>query len=339
MRFIRMPIGWLKENKMRQEHFEQQNKELWDEFNEIIKELEKFSLKRAQLKSTQRIPFLYRQICNHYALALSREYSPALVDYLHSMALEGHKYIYKYHSPLLSKAIEFLSIGFPKALRQNLLYFGIALFVFLLPALLTGYYCYQKHELIYSILDDEKVAQIEYMYDPTNRKVGRAESRGSATNIAMFGFYIKNNIGIGFRTFAGGILAGIGTLFFLLYNGIFLGGISGYVTRLGFIETFWPFVSGHGAFELTAIVISGASGLMLAHAVIAPGNMKRVQALKQIAPDAFKLIIGAAIMFFIAAFIEAFWSSGSAAISVKYIIASILWLFVILYFVFAGARK
>jgi uncharacterized membrane protein SpoIIM required for sporulation len=334
-----MPIGWLKENKMRQERFELQNRKLWDEFNETIKELKKFSLKKSQPEKVQSLPFLYRQICNHYALALSREYSPALVGYIHSMALEGHKYIYKYHSPLLFKSIEFLSIGFPKALRQNFIYFGLALFIFFVPALLTGYFCYQKHELIYTVLDESKVAEIEYMYDPENRKIGRAESRSSDTNIAMFGFYIRNNIGIGFRTFAGGILAGIGTLFFLLYNGILLGGISGYVTRLGFIETFWPFVSGHGAFELTAIVISGASGLMLAHAVIAPGNRKRVQALKHIALDALRLITGAGIMFFIAAFIEAFWSSSSAAIFVKYIIAAILWLFVIAYFVFAGVKR
>ncbi|MCD4741801.1 MAG: stage II sporulation protein M, partial [Desulfobacteraceae bacterium] len=247
------------------------------------------------------------------------------------------KHIYKYHSPILSKVIEFIAIGFPKALRQNFIYFGIAFSVFLLPALLTGYFCYQKHELIYTILDDGKVAQIEYMYDPSNRKIGRIESRGSDTNVAMFGFYIKNNIGIGFRTFAGGILAGIGTIFFLLYNGILLGGISGYVTRLGFSETFWPFVSGHGAFELTAIVISGASGLMLAHAVIAPGNRKRIQALKHMAPDALKLITGAGLMFFIAAFIEAFWSSSSAAVFVKYIIAAVFWVFVIMYFLFAGA--
>ncbi len=105
------------------------------------------------------------------------------------------------------------------------------------------------------------------------------------------------------------------------------------------METFWPFVSGHGAFELTAIVISGAAGLMLAHAVIAPGNRKRIQALKYIAPDALKLIIGAGIMFFIAAFIEAFWSPSSTAVFIKYIMAAVFWSFVILYFVFAGIRR
>jgi len=324
---------------MRQENFEKQNRDLWKEFNDILKEIKDSFFRGPKPEIALKLPFLYRQVCNHYALALSREYSPALVEYLHSMALEGHQQIYKYHTPWFTKAIEFISVGFPRALRQNLIYFLLALSLFLLPALLTGYFCYQKHELIYSILDDDKIAQIEYMYDPSNRKVGRAESRGSDTNIAMFGFYIKNNTGIGFRTFAGGILAGIGTIFFLFYNGVLLGGIAGYISRLGFLETFWPFVSGHGAFELTAIVISGASGLMLAHAVIAPGNMKRIQALKKIAPDALKLVIGAAIMFFIAAFVEAFWSPSSFAISVKYIIAAIFWSLVTIYFIFAGLKR
>ncbi|MCD4744433.1 MAG: hypothetical protein K8R67_18365, partial [Desulfobacteraceae bacterium] len=71
---------------MRQKHFEQQNRKLWDEFNGVLKALEKFSLKKIQSKKALRLPFLYRQICNHYALSLSREYSPALVGYLHSMA-------------------------------------------------------------------------------------------------------------------------------------------------------------------------------------------------------------------------------------------------------------
>ncbi len=330
MKFTPMQIGFKKGNKMRQENFEQQNRKLWDEFNDIVNKFDS--------RQGLELPFLYRQICNHYALALSREYSPALVDYLHSMALKGHEHIYRYHTPWLSKTVEFLSIGFPKVLRLNFIYFFVALSLFALPGIITGYFCYQKHELIYSILDDSRVAQIEFMYNPSNRKMGRSELRNSDTNVVMFGFYIKNNIGIGFRTFAGGIMAGIGTIFFLIYNGILLGGISGYVTHLGFIETFWPFVSGHGAFELTAIVISGASGLMLGHRVLAPGNRKRVQALKSIAPDALKLIIGAAIMFLIAAFIEAFWSPCSVAIHIKYIVAAILWSLVLFYFIFAGKK-
>ena len=43
----------------------------------------------------------------------------------------------------------------------------------------------------------------------------------------MFAHYINNNVGIDFRIFAGGIFFGIGTLFFLIYNGLYLGAVVG----------------------------------------------------------------------------------------------------------------
>ena len=36
----------------------------------------------------------------------------------------------------------------------------------------------------------------------------------------MFGFYIKNNMGVGFQTFAGGLFAGLGSLVFLTFNSL-----------------------------------------------------------------------------------------------------------------------
>jgi uncharacterized membrane protein SpoIIM required for sporulation len=145
-----------------------------------------------------------------------------------------------------------------------------------------------------------------------------------------------NNIGIGFRTFAGGILLGIGSLFLLLFNGIVIGGVAGHLTRLGFNDTFWPFVSGHGSFELTAIVICGAAGLMLGHAVLAPGPYTRTQALKRQALEAVQLVLGAALMLLVAAFIEAFWSSSPVPIELKYTVAALLWGLVIVYLVGMG---
>ena len=39
----------------------------------------------------------------------------------------------------------------------------------------------------------------------------------------MFGFYIFNNVRIGFQTFASGLVFGLGTILYLLYNGVFIG--------------------------------------------------------------------------------------------------------------------
>jgi uncharacterized membrane protein SpoIIM required for sporulation len=193
-----------------------------------------------------------------------------------------------------------------------------------------------QEDLIYSTLSQEQVAGMESAYDPANEHLGRTQERSSDTDFQMFGFYIMNNISIGFRTFALGILAGVGTLFILIFNGIVIGGVAGHLTQQGFLETFWPFVCGHGAFELTAIVICGGAGLLLGRSVVAPGPQGRLESLKAAALEALQLVMGAALMLVVAAFIEAFWSSSSFAPNVKYSVAALLWLSVILYLSLMG---
>jgi uncharacterized membrane protein SpoIIM required for sporulation len=148
----------------------------------------------------------------------------------------------------------------------------------------------------------------------------------------MFGFYIQNNISIAFRCFAGGLLLGIGTLFVLLFNGMFMGGIAGHLTRLDYVDTFYPFVVGHGAFELTAIVFSGAAGLRLGYAILNPGQLSRLDGLRQAGREVVPMLYGIVLMLIIAALLEAFWSSSSSlSIAIKYSVGALLWSLVLLY--------
>jgi uncharacterized membrane protein SpoIIM required for sporulation len=175
------------------------------------------------------------------------------------------------------------------------------------------------------------------MYSPSTKAIGR--ERESDTDLAMFGFYIRNNIGIGFQTFAGGIAFGIGSLFFLVYNGVSIGTVAGYLAQFGYGETFFSFVIGHGAFELTAIVIAGAAGLKLGSALLAPGRKQRLRALADAARIAVQLMYGAALMLLVAAFIEAYWSSSAdIPAAVKFTVGTVLWVGVVLYLVAGGRR-
>jgi uncharacterized membrane protein SpoIIM required for sporulation len=235
--------------------------------------------------------------------------------------------------------MQFLFSGFPRAVRQNRGYFLISLLAFVVPAALMGGACYLHEDLLYTVMSESMVAQMEQNYDPANTRPGRAVERSSETDFVMFGYYIRNNIGIGFRTFATGILYGLGSLVLLMFNGLVIGGVAGHLSRLGYYETFWPFVSGHGSFELTAIVICGAAGLMLGHALLVPGQQTRLQALKRNAHNALPLVMGAALMLLFAAFIEAFWSSNTFPPSSKYGVAALLWVIVVLYLVFIGRSK
>ena len=127
----------------------------------------------------------------------------------------------------------------------------------------------------------------------------------------MFGHYIRNNIGISFQCFAGGLFGGIGSLFFLAYNGAFGGAVAGYLTARGLSSTFYSFVATHSSFELTAIVISGAAGLRLGQAFLSPGRSTRTQSLVIAARDSIVLVYGVMAMLLIAAAVEAFWSSAT----------------------------
>lgn len=175
--------------------------------------------------------------------------------------------------------------------------------------LISGWLVHLFPDLVFTVLPAEQVADMEAMYDPDATRLGRFGERGSADDWAMFGFYVMNNIGIAFQTFAGGLLLGLGSLFYLVYNGLVIGTVAGHLGNIGYQLPFWSFVIGHGAFELTAITLAGAAGLGLGQALIAPGRRSRSEALRQAAAISVRLVAGAMLMLLLAAFIEAYWSS------------------------------
>ncbi len=283
-------------------------------------------------------PQRYRNLCHQLALAKHRRYTSQLISRLNRLVLLCHHRLYQHNERHQYQLIKFLVLDFPQALRVNANYLWLAVLVFVLPSLVMGAGCYLNDELIYSLMPPTEVRNMEAMYDPEVRVIGR--ERPSDTDLMMFGFYIKNNIGISFRTFASGILCGAGSLFFLFYNGLALGAVAGHLTRLGFNETFYPFVVGHGAFELTAIVFSGAAGLKLGFALIDPGPYRRVDALRLAGRDAIQIVYGAILMLVNAAFLEAFWSSNTAIpIAIKFAVGGLFWLIVLSYCFFAGRRN
>jgi len=192
--------------------------------------------------------------------------------------------------------------------------------------------------MVYQLIGEDVVLNLENMYDPDSSHFLRP--RDVSSDADMFGFYIYNNISIAFRTFAGGILAGIGSLIILCFNGIFLGVATGHIINVGFGETFFPFVIGHSSFELTAIVLSAQAGLLLGYRLFITKGLSRAASLKSAGKSALPIIAGAALMLVLAAIIEAFWSSRyDLSAALRYGAGTAGWVFVILYFVFAGTRR
>ncbi len=319
---------------MRQEEFERLYQTHWEEVDDLLTKHDS-AKRRKTIPETALLffPDIYRKLCHSLAIAKNRQYSPRLVDHLNELAVKGHQLLYTRQWPLHRHILYFIYHGFAKAIQQHKGLFWLTHFIFYGPGLVFFALIQLNPELIYSVVDPEQVNYIESMYDPEARVLGR--ERESDSDVMMFGHYIYNNISIAFRTFAGGILFTLGSLFFLIFNGVFFGALSSHMVHVQFTSTFFPFVIGHGSFELTAILIAGMAGIHIGWSLIAPKNFTRIDALKMAGKRAVTLLYGATFFLLIAAFIEAFWSSStSLSITTKYTVGGLLWLFVYCYLLF-----
>jgi uncharacterized membrane protein SpoIIM required for sporulation len=168
---------------------------------------------------------------------------------------------------------------------------------------------------------------------------GFAAGRDAQADAAMAGFYVRNNVGIAFRCFATGILFGLGSMFFLVYNGLVIGTVFGHVTSTGGGPNILAFVSGHSAWELTAIVISGAAGLKMGYALIRTHGKTRIGSLRSQAHELVALVSGAGVMLLIAAAIEGFWSPSSIPPPIKWAFGAANMLLVVLFLSLGGRGR
>jgi len=279
-------------------------------------------------------PELYRQVCHHLALARHRRYGADLEVRLNRLVLRGHQQLYRSRAGDLAAALRFVTAGFPRLVRSEAKLVLLSLLLFAGPLIAMGVAVPWRPELALSVLPPATVEEMGQQYAPGG---SLHAGRPVDSDLLMFGFYIYNNIGIAFRTFASGILGGLGSIFFLVYNGLVIGAVTGHIEHMGYEGNFYPFAIGHGAFELTAIVLAGAAGLRLGLSLLAPGRLSRGEALLGAGRRAIGMVYGVAGMLTIAAFLEAFWSSSSLVpATVKLIVGGLLWLYVLFYFLIAG---
>ena len=313
--------------------FEHKNQERWAETERLIDSFERGK----PAGGAEKLPRRFRELCSDLAIARSRLYGPRITERLNGMVIRGYELIYRTRRDGLRNIVRFVAADFPVAVRREWRLFWLCNIVFWLPfvAMLLS----SKHDIqwIQSVLGTDGMVRMEEMYSGRDQQIAHLrEEYGS--NFMMFCFYIYNNVAIDFRIFAGGMLAGLGTIFFLLFNGLYLGAAAGYVNHACNPESFWTFVAGHSSFELLGMVVAGMAGLRLGMSILNPGRLPRVRALVEASKNALPLIYGAALMTFLAAVVEGFWSARDLPADLKYSVGIAGWILHALYFGFAGRR-
>jgi len=153
------------------------------------------------------------------------------------------------------------------------------------------------------------VPQGFYDFDPTSAE--HLHEIPSLTRPMVSSSIITNNIQVTLLAFGLGLTAGVGTTITLIFNGIHVGTVAGWMTHHGKGRALWGWILPHGFTELLAIALAGAAGYLLAGAILMPGLKRRVDALKSVARQAMTVQVGVMGMLVIAGLIEGFVSPSS----------------------------
>jgi len=311
---------------MKQEAFEKAHEAEWAEFEALCAPGARGDLPRA-----------FRRVCLHLALARHRCYTEGLVQRLNALVLRGHQELYGSLPGPFRGWGAWLTGGFARSVRALWAPLLAATLLFAVPC--GGLIAASRHnaELMCLVESPRALADMEAMYRGEGGKFGRQDQ--ADTDVMMFGFYVWNNVRIGFQAFAGGLALGLGSVFFLFFNGLHGGAAAGWITHAGLGLNFWSFVVTHSALELPSLLLSGAAGLHVGWGLLAPGRRTRSQALRQTVREALPVVVGAAVMDILAASLEAFWSSSALLPpAVKFGAGGLLWAAMLGYFLFSGRR-
>lgn len=320
---------------LNQQSFEAEHAQSWEHLENMLDVLESAKFWRKRRIDTASFPQHYAALCQHHAIATSRGYSHNLTTRLHSLIRRGHQQLYRYRGNWLQNSLAFIAGGFPRAVRREWRVVSLALLLFFGPFFIMLAVCFYNPDITDLIIGSDQRRSMEMMYHPAFRTF-RPEGNEDNSAFYMFAYYIQNNVSIGFKMFASGILFGIGSVFVTLFNGLIIGAVAGHLSGIGYGSTFWSFVPGHSAPELLGLVICGAAGLMLGRALISPGQRTRRLALLEEAQSALPLALGASCMIAFAAVIEAYWSPRDLALSIKISVGLFVWALFLAYFLFAG---
>jgi uncharacterized membrane protein SpoIIM required for sporulation len=151
----------------------------------------------------------------------------------------------------------------------------------------------------------------------------------------MFLLITINNIYVSLMAYALGATFGLGTVWALFRNGIMLGSFQYFFFQKGVLLPSLLTIWIHGTLEISAIVLAGGAGFVMARGLLFPGTYSRAAAFRQAARDGLKLAIGLVPIFMVAGFLEGFVTRHTEmpmALSLSIIGASaafIVWYFIL----------
>jgi uncharacterized membrane protein SpoIIM required for sporulation len=312
------------------DRFITQRKTAWQRLEDLLKLLDTASLGRLNKDEVRELGRIYRRTASDLAIARAESRDPRLVNYLNSLVIRAHGRIYRADAQGGKKIRLFFTRELPQTFRRTWRYTLLAFLVFTTFGVLS--YVATHYDPEFSELVGVNPAFRETFIEtktPWWEDLNESNQEGAS-------FIMTNNILVTIYTFAFGALCGIGTLFYLAFNGANIASVLALTYRAGFGNDLVTFMAAHGVVELSCIFIAGGAGLLIGSAILMPGDLTRADALRTRGMEAVRLMIGVALLLVVAGIIEGFVSPAPIDPRIKYSVAAITGVALYAYLLFVG---
>jgi uncharacterized membrane protein SpoIIM required for sporulation len=292
--------------------------------------LDRSSLRRLHREEVRELGRIYRRTSSDLAIARAESRDPRLVSYLNSLVIRAHGRIYRAEATEGGRRLrDFFLRDFPRTFRRTWRYTALS-FVFFLAFALVGFLGTRR---------DAEFSELAGINYAARDQIGSGkhwwEEINGQNQVASAGI-MTNNIQVMFNAFALGATLGLGTLYVMAFNGLLIGSVLALTYRAGFGHDLVTFMVGHGVIELTCIFISGGAGLLVGHAVLAPGDLTRFDALRLRGREAVHLIAGCVPLLVVAGTIEGFISPAPIHPAFKFATAALTGVALYAYLILGG---
>jgi uncharacterized membrane protein SpoIIM required for sporulation len=318
---------------MSNNRFIDNRKQEWQRLEQLLALLHTTSLGKFKKEEVRELGRSYRRTAADLAIARAESRDPRLINYLNSLVIRAHGRIYQADAQGGQRIRNFYAREFPRTFRRTWRYTVTAFLVFFVFSVIgfVGSYRDPDFSEIVGVPPAFRELAIE-------TKTHWWEDLNEANQIGASSI-LTHNIQVTIYTFAFGALFGVGTLFYLAFNGAVIASIVALTYRAGFGNDLVAFMVGHGVLELSCIFMAGGAGLLIGSAMVMPGDLSRGDALKAQGKEAVRLMMGVATLLVVAGLIEGFISPAPIPARIKFSIGAITGIGLYSYLLLAGRNS
>jgi uncharacterized membrane protein SpoIIM required for sporulation len=291
---------------LKSSEFRRTREPIWQELERLVDTAERRGVRTLAPDELNRLPQLYRSALSSLSVARAIALDRHLLLYLESLALRAYLAIYSPRTGLVEAGSHFLR-AFPAAVWRARPHVLIAFLAFMV-GIVAGFALTVEDESWFATLVPASLAGGR----------GAASSRQSLLDGEIFApwpglavslgivanFLFSHNTLVGIFAFCLGLAAGIPTVLLITYQGLMLGAFIGLHYDRGLTVDFLGWVLIHGVTEISAILLCGAAGLVVAGKILFPDRYSRVDSLAMHGRRAAEIAVGAVLMFFVAGILE-----------------------------------